>query len=156
MNLLEVGAKAPDFKTINQDGKPVALADYKGKKVVLYFYPRDDTPGCTKEACAFRDDFAKFRKANIEILGVSVDGEKSHKSFAQKYDLPFSLLADTDKTIVQAYGACGEKNRYGKTYMGTHRITYLIDEEGRIAAVFPKVKPEEHAEEILGLVSSKR
>lgn len=155
MSLLEVGAKAPDFTAINQMGESVSLADFKGKKVVLYFYPKDDTPGCTKEACGFRDDFSKFKKANIEILGVSVDDEKSHKSFAQKYNLPFTLLADTDKNIVQAYGAWGEKNMYGRKYMGTNRITYLIDETGRIAAVFPKVKPEEHAEEILALVGRK-
>jgi peroxiredoxin Q/BCP len=151
-----MGAKAPDFTAINQNGESVSLADYKGKKVVLYFYPRDDTPGCTKEACGFRDDFSKFKKANIEILGVSVDDEKSHKSFAQKYNLPFTLLADTDKSIVQAYGAWGEKNMYGRKFMGTSRVTYLINETGRIAAVFPKVKPEEHAEEILALVGAKQ
>jgi peroxiredoxin Q/BCP len=155
MNLLETGAKAPDFSTTDQNGKKVSLKDYRGRKVVLYFYPKDDTPGCTKEACAFRDSFGKFKTLGIEILGVSVDSEKSHKSFAEKYALPFTLLADPDKKIVQAYGAWGEKALYGKKYMGTHRVTYLIDESGRIASVFPKVKPEEHADEILKTVAGK-
>jgi thioredoxin-dependent peroxiredoxin len=149
MSLLQAGAKAPDFSTTDQSGKKVSLKDYRGSKVVLYFYPKDDTPGCTKEACAFRDSFAKFKKLGVEILGVSVDHEKSHQSFAEKYSLPFTLLADTDKKIVEAYGVWGEKTLYGKKYLGTHRVTYLIDEAGRIASVFPKVKPEEHAEEIL-------
>lgn len=153
--MLKEGSTAPAFKTTDANGETVSLKDLRGQKVVLYFYPKDDTPGCTKEACGFRDDFSKFKKANIEILGVSVDDKKSHKSFAQKYNLPFTLLADTDKNIVQAYGAWGEKNMYGRKYMGTNRITYLIDETGRIAAVFPKVKPEEHAEEILALVGRK-
>jgi peroxiredoxin Q/BCP len=152
MNLLEVGAKAPNFDTTDQDGKNVSLSDYKGKKVILYFYPKDDTPGCTKEACAFRDNFPEFKKLNVEVLGVSVDDENSHKKFAQKYNLPFTLLADTNKHIVEAYGVWGEKNMYGKTYMGTNRVTYLIDESGNIAAVFPKVKPENHAEELLALL----
>jgi thioredoxin-dependent peroxiredoxin len=155
MNLLETGAEAPDFSTTDQNGKKVSLKDYRGRKVVLYFYPKDDTPGCTKEACAFRDSFGKFKTLGIEILGVSVDSEKSHKSFAEKYALPFTLLADPDKKIVQAYGAWGEKALYGKKYMGTHRVTYLIDESGRIASVFPKVKPEEHADEILKTVAGK-
>lgn len=155
MALLEVGVKAPPFKTIDQDGKPVALEDFKGKKVILYFYPKDDTPGCTKEACGFRDRFAQFKKMNVKILGVSVDDEKKHKKFAEKYNLPFRLLVDTEKKIVQDYGAWGEKSLYGKKYMGTNRVTYLIDEEGRISHVFPKVKPETHAEELLKLLSKK-
>lgn len=156
MTLLEVGAKAPDFTTTDQDGKSISLRDYQGKKVILYFYPKDDTPGCTREACAFRDNFSKFKELNAEILGVSTDDEKSHKKFAQKYHLPFTLLADTDKHIVEAYGAWGEKNMYGKKSMGTNRITYLIDESGYIAAVFPKVKPDDHAEEILALLKKKK
>lgn len=152
MALLAVGAKAPEFTTTNQDGQPVSLSDFKGKKVVLYFYPKDHTPGCTKEACAFRDQFARFQQRNVEILGVSVDDAPSHRSFAEKHRLPFTLLADTDKRIVQAYGVWGEKSLYGKKYMGTHRVTYLIDETGTIAAVFPKVKPEKHAEEILAVL----
>ncbi len=155
MNLLEVGAKAPPFETVDQDGKRVSLSDYRGKKVILYFYPKDDTPGCTREACAFRDDFAKFKKLRVEILGVSTDSEKSHKSFAQKYDLPFRLLVDSEKRIVRSYGVWGEKTLYGKTYMGTNRVTYLIDERGRIAAVFPKVKPDQHAEELLAFLKKK-
>lgn len=153
MNLLQAGAKAPDFNTSDQSGKKVRLKDYRGKKVVLYFYPKDDTPGCTKEACAFRDRFAEFKKLGVEVLGVSVDTEKSHKSFAEKFKLPFTLLADTEKKVVNAYGVWGEKSMYGRKYMGTNRVTYLIDESGRIAAVFPKVKPEEHAAEILAMVS---
>jgi peroxiredoxin Q/BCP len=152
VSLLAVGTQAPDFMTTDQDGKTRALSDFKGKKVILYFYPKDNTSGCTKEACAFRDHFAAFRRLGVEILGVSIDSEKSHKSFVQKYDLPFTLLADTDKHLVEAYGVWGEKNLYGKKYMGTNRVTYLIDEAGSIAAVFPKVKPDKHAEEILAVL----
>ncbi len=152
MKLLEPGDRAPDFRTTDQDGKKVSLKDFKGKKVVLYFYPKDDTPGCTKEACSFRDGFSKFRKRRIEVLGVSVDDEKSHKKFAEKYDLPFRLLADTDKKIVKDYGVWGEKSLYGRKFMGIHRVTYAIDEKGKIAGVWPKVKPEGHADEILASV----
>jgi peroxiredoxin Q/BCP len=156
VSLLAVGTQAPDFMTTDQDGNTRALSDFKGKKVLLYFYPKDNTPGCTKEACAFRDHFAAFRRLGVEILGVSIDSEKSHKSFVQKYDLPFTLLADTDKHLVAAYGVWGEKSLYGKKYMGTNRVTYLIDEAGNIAAVFPKVKPDKHAEEILAVLQGKR
>ena len=149
MALLEVGDKAPAFKTKNQDGDAVSLGDFKGRKVALYFYPKDDTPGCTKEACSFRDAWARFRKKGIAVLGVSIDDEKSHRKFADKFSLPFPLLADTDKKIVTAYGVWGEKSMYGRKYMGIHRVTYLIDEKGRIAAVWPKVKPEDHADEVL-------
>lgn len=154
MSLLAVGAKAPEFTTTDQHGTKRSLSDFKGKKVILYFYPKDNTPGCTKEACAFRDQFEAFRHLNVEILGVSVDSEKSHQSFAQKYNLPFTLLADTDKHLVEAYGAWGEKSLYGKKYLGTNRVTYLIDEAGSIAAVFPKVKPDQHAAEILAVLQS--
>jgi peroxiredoxin Q/BCP len=149
VSLLAVGTQAPEFTATDQNGKKRALRDFRGKKVIVYFYPKDNTPGCTKEACAFRDNFAKFRQLNVEILGVSIDGEKSHQSFVQKYDLPYTLLADTDKRLVEAYGVWGEKRLYGKTYMGTNRVTYLIDETGKIAAVFPQVKPDTHAEELL-------
>ncbi len=149
MALLEVGDKAPAFRTTNQEGEKVSLGDYKGKKVVLYFYPKDDTPGCTKEACSFRDAWSKFRKKGVTVLGVSVDDEKSHRKFADKFSLPFPLLADTDKSIVKSYGVWGEKSMYGRKYMGTHRVTYLIDEKGKIAAVWPKVKPDGHADELL-------
>jgi peroxiredoxin Q/BCP len=155
MALLQVGMQAPNFKTIDQNGEWVTLEQFRGKKVVLYFYPKDDTPGCTKEACAFRDNFEKFRKINVEVLGVSIDDEKKHKKFAEKYNLPFRLLADTEKKIVQDYGVWGEKSLYGKKYMGTNRVTYLIDENGKIEQVFPKVKPETHAEELLQALSSK-
>jgi len=149
MALLEVGDKAPAFKTTNQDGETVSLGDFKGKKLVLYFYPKDDTPGCTKEACSFRDGWAKFRKRGIAVLGVSTDDEKSHRKFIDKFSLPFPLLADTDRKIVNAYGVWGEKSLYGRKYMGTNRVTYLIDEKGKIAAVWPKVKPEDHADAVL-------
>jgi len=149
VSLLVVGTQAPEFTTTDQDGKTRSLSDFKGKKVILYFYPKDNTPGCTKEACGFRDHFSEFRQLGVEILGVSVDAEKSHRSFVQKYELPFTLLADPDKHLVEMYGVWGEKKRYGKTYMGTNRATYLIDELGKIIAVFPRVKPDSHAEEIL-------
>ncbi|HTO88509.1 MAG TPA: thioredoxin-dependent thiol peroxidase [Thermoanaerobaculia bacterium] len=153
MKLLELGDRAPDFKTADQDGEKISLKDLRGRKVVLYFYPKDDTPGCTKEACSFRDGFSKFRKRKIEVLGVSADDERSHKKFAEKYDLPFRLLADTDKKIVQDYGVWGEKSLYGRKFMGINRVTYLIDEKGRIAGVWPKVKPDGHADEILEAIA---
>jgi thioredoxin-dependent peroxiredoxin len=152
VSLLAVGTQAPEFTTTDQDGKRRSLSDFKGKKVILYFYPKDNTPGCTKEACAFRDHFAEFRRLGVEILGVSIDHEKSHHAFVQKYHLPFILLADTDKRLVETYGVWGEKRLYGKKYMGTNRVTYLIDEAGKIAAVFPKVKPDTHPEEILAVL----
>ncbi len=145
----KAGDKAPEFSLPDQSGKIHKLADYHGKKVVLYFYPKDDTPGCTKEACSFRDSFADFKEAGIVVLGVSVDDEKSHAKFAEKYDLPFTLLADKDKKVVEKYGVWGEKNMYGKKYMGTNRVTFLIGEDGKIVKVFDKVKPDEHAKEVL-------
>jgi len=154
MALLSVGDEAPNFRSTDQDGKPVSLADFRGRRVVLYFYPKDDTPGCTKEACSFRDVWAQFRKRKVDVLGVSVDDEKSHKKFAEKFSLPFTLVADPDKAIVRDYGVWGQKSMYGRKYMGTHRVTYLIDEKGKIAAVWPKVKPEGHAEEILEKVET--
>jgi peroxiredoxin Q/BCP len=152
MALLEVGEKAPAFRTTDQDGEKISLEDFRGRRVVLYFYPKDDTPGCTKEACAFRDEFAAFRRRKVDVLGVSVDDEKSHEKFARKFSLPFRLLADPDRKIVTAYGVWGEKSMYGRKYMGTHRVTYLIDEKGKIAAVWPKVKPETHAAEVLEIL----
>ena len=146
---IKEGDKAPDFSVRDASGNTVRLKDLRGKKVVLYFYPKDDTPGCTKEACAFRDSFAKFRKRGIEILGVSLDNEKSHQKFAQKYDLPFRLLADTERAVSESYGTYGEKKFMGRKYMGNHRMTFLIDEKGKIKKVFSKVKPEAHAEEVL-------
>jgi peroxiredoxin Q/BCP len=154
MSLLGVGDKAPEFKTRDQDGETVSLKDFRGKKVVIYFYPKDDTPGCTKEACSFRDGFGAFRRRKIEILGVSVDDEKSHRRFAEKYSLPFRLLADPNKKIVKDYGVWGQKSMYGRKYMGILRVTYVIDEMGKIAVVWPKVKPEGHAEEILAALKA--
>jgi len=156
MNLLAVGTKAPDFTTIDQHGNKMSLSDLKGRKVILYFYPKDNTSGCTKEACAFRDHFAQFRALNVEILGASIDDDKSHKAFAQKYGLPFRLLADPDKRLVTAYGVWGEKTLYGKKYMGTNRVTYVIDESGSIAAVFPQVKPATHAADVLAVLQEHR
>ena len=147
--MLKERSVAPDFAAKDANGELVRLKDLRGQKVVLYFYPRDDTPGCTKEACSFRDAFAQFKRRNIRILGVSVDSEASHSKFTAKYKLPFTLIADRDHAIADAYGVYGEKKFMGRTYMGVKRITYLIDEKGKIKKVFEKVKPEEHAQEVL-------
>src|SRR2546423_12065420 len=147
--MLAVGEPAPDFTLMSDDGRLISPKDFRGKKVVLYFYPKDDTPGCTKEACSFRDSFAKFKKQGIQVFGVSLDSEKSHQKFAKKYDLPFHLLADTERKLSDAYGTYGEKKFMGRTYMGNHRMTFLIDEKGKIKRIFDKVKPEDHAEEVL-------
>jgi peroxiredoxin Q/BCP len=146
---LEEGNKAPDFTVRDENGDTVRLKDLRGKKVVLYFYPKDGTPGCTKEACSFRDSFSKFKKRGIEVLGVSLDSEKSHQKFIKKFDLPFRLLADTDRAISEACGTYGEKKFMGRTYMGNNRMTFLIDEKGKIKKIFNKVKPEDHADEVL-------
>src|SRR6266511_3190324 len=140
-NMIKEGTVAPTFTAKNADGETVRLKDLRGQKVVLYFYPKDDTPGCTKEACSFRDAFADFKKRGIEVLGVSVDSEASHKKFAAKYKLPFTLLADPNHAIADAYGVYGEKKFMGRTYLGVKRITFLIDEKGKIKKVFEKVKP---------------
>lgn len=147
--MLKEGDKAPDFTGKDQDGNKVKLSDYKGKRVVLYFYPKDDTPGCTKEACSFRDADQTFAKKGIKVFGVSTDDEKSHQKFISKFQLPFDLIADTDKKIVEKYGVWGEKSMYGKKYMGTIRKTFLIDESGKIAKIFDKVNVAEHADEVL-------
>src|SRR2546426_8962474 len=149
---LTEGDPAPDFTAPVNGGGKISLSDFKGKNVVLYFYPRDDTPGCTKEACAFRDEFAKFESAGVVILGVSTDSPKSHAKFAEKHKLPFTLLADEDKQIVQAYGVWGQKSFLGRKYMGTHRITFLIGPDGRIKKIWPTVKPADHAKEVLEAV----
>ena len=149
---LKVGDKAPAFTVATNGGGNVSLADYLGKHVVLYFYPKDDTPGCTKEACAFRDGFAAFKKKGAVVLGVSPDPVKAHDKFVEKFKLPFTLLADTDKRIVEAYGVWGEKTFMGRKYMGTHRVTFLIGPDGVIKQIWPKVKPEEHADEVLAAV----
>ena len=153
--MLKERSVAPDFAAKDANGEIVRLKDLCGQKVVLYFYPRDDTPGCTKEACSFRDAFAQFKRRNIRILGVSVDSEASHSKFTAKYKLPFTLIADPDHAIADAYGVYGEKKFMGRTYMGVKRITYLIDEKGKIKKVFEKVKPEEHAREVLGAFATK-
>lgn len=147
---LKPGDKAPDFEVNDQDGNPVKLSDYKGKKVALYFYPKDNTPGCTAEACNLRDNYAELQKQGYEILGVSTDSEKSHKKFIEKQELPFKLLADTEKHIHEKYGTWIEKQMYGRKYMGTARYTFIIDEEGKIEKVIDKVKTKEHASQILG------
>ena len=146
---LKEGDKAPDFSADTSGGGRVSLSDFKGKSVVLYFYPKDDTPGCTKEACAFRDAYDKFRKKGAVVLGVSIDPVKSHDKFTEKFKLPFTLLSDPDKKIVQDYGVWGEKSFMGRKYMGTHRVTFLIGPDRRIKKIWPKVKPDEHAEEVL-------
>ena len=147
--MLKEGSIAPNFAAKDANGETVRLKDLRGEKIVLYFYPRDDTPGCTKEACSFRDTFAAFKKRGIKVLGVSVDSEASHKKFIAKYKLPFTLLSDPEHSIADAYEVYGEKKFMGRTYMGVKRITYLIDEKGKVKKVFEKVKPEEHAREVL-------
>ncbi|MGN6642506.1 MAG: thioredoxin-dependent thiol peroxidase [Verrucomicrobiota bacterium] len=146
---LKEGDPAPEFNVATSGGGRVSLADFKGKNVILYFYPKDDTPGCTKEACAFRDDFAAFKKKGAVVLGVSTDSVKAHDKFVEKFKLPFTLLADEEKKIVQAYGVWGEKSFMGRKYMGTNRVTFLIGPDGRIKKIWPTVKPEEHAAEVL-------
>ena len=143
------GMKAPAFKGKDQNGKGVSLADFKGKKVVLYFYPEDDTPTCTVEACNLRDNYALLRKEGFEVLGVSPDDSKSHKKFEQKFSLPFTLIADPDHKIIDSYGVWGEKQLYGRKYMGLHRTTFLIDEKGVVKKVFLKPRSKQHAEDIV-------
>lgn len=146
---LKEGDIAPAFTAQTNGGQTVSLADFKGRSVILYFYPRDDTPGCTKEACAFRDAFADFTAKGAVVLGISADSVKSHDKFVKKFKLPFTLLADEDKQIVDAYGVWGEKTFMGRLYQGIHRVTFLIGGDGRIRKIWPKVKPEEHAAEVL-------
>jgi len=147
--MIKEGDAAPDFETRDAEGNAVKLSDLRGRKVVLYFYPKDDTPGCTKEACSFRDSFAEFGRRGIEVLGVSLDDEKSHRKFAEKYSLPFTLLADTDHRVADLFGVYGEKQFAGRKYMGVSRKTFLIDEQGRVRKVFDKVNVDEHADEVL-------
>ena len=146
---LREGDRAPGFTANTSGGGRVSLSDYKGKNVILYFYPRDNTPGCTKEACAFRDEFAVFKKHGAVLLGVSTDSAKSHDKFVEKFKLPFTLVSDEDKKIVQAYGAWGQKSFLGRKYQGTHRVTFLIGPDGRIKKTWPAVRPAEHAQEVL-------
>jgi peroxiredoxin Q/BCP len=150
MTHLKEGDKAPEFTGVNEKGEEISLSDYKGKKLVLYFYPKDNTPGCTAEACNLRDNYHALKDAGYEILGVSPDSERKHQNFIEKYELPFPLIADTGKEISQKYGVWGEKQMYGRTYEGVFRTTFLIDEKGRIEKIFKKVKTNAHAEQILG------
>ncbi|HYE65937.1 MAG TPA: thioredoxin-dependent thiol peroxidase [Pyrinomonadaceae bacterium] len=147
--MLKEGDAAPDFTTRDAKGNLVKLSDFRGQKVVLYFYPKDDTPGCTKEACSFRDAYPSFEDRNIKVLGVSLDSEASHQAFASKYNLPFTLLSDTDHSVSEAYGVYGEQTWGDKKYLGLARKTFLIDEAGRIKKVFDKVNVEQHSDEVL-------
>jgi peroxiredoxin Q/BCP len=147
--MLKTGDKAPDFKLISDKGESVNLRDFKGRKVVLYFYPKDMTSGCTAEACDFRDNVKKFEKKNAVVIGVSADSTDSHKKFKEKYDLPFMLLSDETKKVLKDYGVWKEKSMYGKKYLGIERTTYVIDEKGKIEKIFNKVKVDGHINEIL-------
>ncbi len=147
--MLEAGIVAPDFVLSDAEGREVRLSDYRGKKVVLYFYPKDNTPGCTRQACAFAGAYQGFREKNVVVIGISKDSVASHKKFAEKHKLPFILLADTELTVIQAYGVWVEKKRFGKVGMGIARTTFIIDEEGKIERVMAKVKPDTNAAEIL-------
>lgn len=146
--MLETGTKAPDFKLLNQEGKEVSLADYKGKKVILYFYSKDNTAGCTKQACSFAELYPDFREKNAEVIGISKDTVESHRKFAEKYGLPFTILADPERIAIEAYDVWKEKNMYGKKVMGVVRTTYLIDENGIIKKAFTKVKAADNAKQM--------
>ena len=147
--MIEENEIAPDFTLVSDDGEQITLSSLRGKKVVLYFYPKDNTPGCTKEACSFRDNYAQFLTKGAAVIGVSPDALRSHQGFRAKLGLPFHLLSDPEHQVAQLYGAWGEKKRYGRTYGGIIRSTFIIDEEGKVIKVFPKVKPTGHAEEVL-------
>jgi peroxiredoxin Q/BCP len=148
---LQPGHPAPGFTVTDQDGKEISLSDFKGKKIALYFYPKDDTPGCTAQACNLRDNISALKAAGIQVLGISTDSEKSHKKFETKFHLPFPLLADTEKKLVTDYGVWGEKKFMGRTFMGTNRVTYLINENGVIDHVIEKVDTKDHTAQILNL-----
>lgn len=147
--MLEKGTKAPDFTLFDKDGNEVSLSDFSGKKIVLYFYPKDNTPGCTRQACAFAEAFEKFKELDAVVIGISKDSVSSHVKFAEKYSLPFVLLSDPEHKVIEAFDAWQEKKNYGKTYFGTVRSTFIIDENGIIEKVMPKVKPDTNAAEIL-------
>ena len=152
--MIEEGTKAPEFELTSDEGETVSLEGLRGTPVVLYFYPRDDTPGCTAQACGIRDAWKDFQEAGAVVLGVSPDGEASHATFKEKYGLPFPLLADTDHAVSEAYGVWGEKSMYGKTYMGVNRTTFVIGADGTVERVFEKVKPAEHADQVLDVLRS--
>ena len=145
----EAGTAAPDFSGTTQDGSTVTLSDHRGNKVALYFYPKDDTPGCTKQACSFRDDYSRLQDAGVAVIGVSADDVDSHQAFAEKYSLPFPLVSDPDKDILNKYGVWGERNLYGKKFMGIKRTTFLIDEDGSIVHVIKRPKVDAHADEVM-------
>lgn len=147
--MLKAGEKAPDFTLPDKDGNPVSLAAFRGKKVVVYFYPKDNTSGCTRQACAFRDAYEGFRSADVAVIGISKDSEGSHQKFAEKFDLPFLLVSDPERTVIEAFGVWQEKKLYGKVSMGVVRATFIIDESGVIEKVFPRAKPDTNAAEIL-------
>lgn len=149
MTHLQEGAPAPDFKGVNENGEPVSLSDFKGKKLILFFYPKADTPGCTAEACSLRDAYSELKEKGFELLGVSADTARKQGNFKKKYNLPFPLLADTDQAVVNAYGVWGPKQMFGKTYEGINRTTFVIDENGIIENIFTKVETANHAEQIL-------
>ena len=150
---LKVGDKAPNFKAKNQNGEELSLSDFKGKKVILYFYPKDNTPGCTTEACNFRDNYQSLLKDGFEVIGVSIDSEQSHQKFISKFELPFNLVSDEDKKIVESYGVWVEKNMYGKKYMGTARRTFIIDEKGTIQHIIKKVDNKNASQQIRDLLA---
>lgn len=147
--MVDEGAKIENFSLHDQNDKTVSLSDFDGKKKVVYFYPKDDTPGCTKEACSFRDEYAEIRNMGAVVIGISPDSTSSHAKFAGKYELPFVLLADPDKEVIQRFGAWGEKKMYGKTYEGVIRSTFVLDENNVVVKAFPKVKPDGHARQII-------
>lgn len=149
MTKLKAGDQAPEFVSLDDSGNKISLSDFRGKKIILYFYPKDDTPGCTLEACNLRDEYAELRKQGFVVIGVSPDGVASHAKFKNKYQLPFQLVADPEKNILNAYGVFGPKNMYGKEVMGVYRTTFVIDEQGKIERVIDKVKTQEHAQQIL-------
>ena len=150
--MLNIGDKAPDFTLCDKNGSPVSLSDFLGKKVVVYFYPKDNTPGCTRQACAFAGAYQEFKSKNVEVIGISKDSIASHVKFAEKYDLPFVLLSDPELAAIKAYGVWQEKKNYGKISMGVVRSTFIIDEKGYIENVMPKVKPDTNAAEILAQI----
>ena len=152
--MIKENTQAPDFALLNQEGKSISLKDFSGKALILYFYPKDDTPGCTTEACSFRDDYSVYQGMNVDIVGVSPDNVDSHGKFAEKYDLPFELLSDDGHQVCEAYGVWGKKKNFGKEYDGVHRTTFLIDADGMVRKVFKGVKPASHSQEVIEAVKA--
>jgi peroxiredoxin Q/BCP len=152
--ILEAGTQAPEFELKDKEGKVHKLSDYRGQTIVVYFYPKDNTPGCTKEACSFRDSYADFKKAGVEVIGISPDSEKSHANFIAKYELPFTLLSDPGHKVSEAFGVWGLKKNFGREYEGIYRTTFIIGPEGKIKKVFKNVKPNEHSQEVLAAIAA--